>query len=69
MEKKFPNFCVDYFVLLSYVCMQSWESESQDEALNLFYVSCVDESTFSVVKFQMEGILTDFQPGLTLKQL
>ena len=51
MEKNFPNFCVDYFMSYYHVCMQSWESESQIEALNLFYVSCIDQSTFSVVKF------------------
>ena len=39
------------YVLLWCVCMQSWETESKIAALNLFYVSCVDQSTFSVVKF------------------
>ena len=52
METIFQIFVlIILYVLLSYVCMQSWKSEWKIEALNLFYVSCVDESTFSVVKF------------------
>ena len=52
MEKIFQIFVlIILYVLLSYVCMQSWESESKIEGRNLFCVSCVDELIFSLVKF------------------
>ena len=52
MEKIFQIFVlIMLYVLLSYVCMQSWESESKIEGVNLFCVSCVDELIFSLVKF------------------
>ena len=52
MEKIFQIFVlIILYVILPYVSMQSWESESKIEGLNLFCVSCVDESIFSLVKF------------------